>query len=403
MSRILDISGRTFLGSVLTIAFPMALAHAAPQFRVLYSFQGGRDGGASVAGLVDDGLGNLYGTTSQGGRACHRRGGCGVIFKIASDGSESVLYAFVGGGDGYDPEATLLRGPDGTLYGTTRKGGTGCSRHGCGTIFSLEPDGHKTTLFRFDKSLYGALPVDALVMDKSGDLFGTTPQGGPAHYGTAFRLAPDGTYTILHAFDDGADGGYVYQGLLLDARGNLYGGSVGGGGNGGGDVYEIAAGGAFSILHTFVGQDGFGVDAPLIKDSQGDLYGTTFKGGTDFNGGTVFKLAADGTETVLFDFNGASDGQYPNSALTVDAGGNFYGTTLQGGDFNKGTVYKLAPDGTQTVLYSFTGGSDGAYPFNGVIEKRGRLYGTTWQAGADLTQCGNVGCGTVYEISAIGD
>ncbi len=218
------------------------------------------------------------------------------------------------------------------------KAGPVASRHGCGTIFSLEPDGHKTTLFRFDKGPYGALPVGALVMDKSCDLFGTAPQGGPAHYGTAFRLAPDGTYTILHAFDGGADGGFVYQGLLLTRAGNLYGGSVGGGGNGGGDVYEIAAGGAFSILHTFVGQDGFGVDAPLIKDSQGDLYGTTFKGGTDFNGGTVFKIAADGTQSVLFDFNGASDGQYPNSALTVDAGGNFYGTTLQGGDFNKGTV-----------------------------------------------------------------
>jgi uncharacterized repeat protein (TIGR03803 family) len=401
MSRILDISGRTLLGSILTFAFPIALAHAAPQFRVLYSFQGGRDGGASVAGLIDDTLGNLYGTTSRGGRACRGRGGCGVVFKLAPDGSESVLYAFVGGGDGYDPESTLLKGPDGTLYGMTRKGGTGCSRHGCGTVFSLEPDGRKTTLFRFDKHPDGALPVSALVMDKSGDLFGTTPLGGPENYGTAFRLAPDGTYTVLHAFDGGADGGFVYQGLLLDARGNLYGGSVGGGGNGGGDVYEIAAGGAFSVLYTFTGQDGFGVDAPLIRDSQGDLFGTTFKGGTDFNGGTVFEIAADGTESVLYDFTGASDGQFPNSAPTVDDEGNFYGTTLQGGAFNKGTVYRLAPDGTQTVLYSFTGGSDGAYPFNGVIARRGRLYGTTWQGGADLTACGNVGCGTVYEISAI--
>jgi len=403
MSRILGISGRTFLGSVLTIAFPIALAQAAPQFRALYSFQGGKDGGASVAGLIDDRLGNLYGTTSLGGKACRRRGGCGVVFKIAPDGSESVLYAFVGGGDGYDPEATLLKGPDGTLYGTTRKGGTGCSRHGCGTIFSLEPDGRKTTLFRFDKDADGAVPVGALVMDKSGNLFGTAPLGGPHRYGTAFRLAPDGTYSILHAFDGGADGGFVYQGLLLTGRGDLYGGSVGGGGNGGGDVYKIAADGTFSIVHTFAGLDGFGVDAPLVKDHQGNLYGTTFKGGTTFNGGTVFKIATDGTESVLYDFSGGSDGQFPNSAPTVDDAGNFYGTTVQGGDFNKGTVYRLTPGGTQTVLYSFTGGSDGAYPFNGVIEKRGRLYGTTWQGGADLTQCGNVGCGTVYEISAIGD
>jgi uncharacterized repeat protein (TIGR03803 family) len=100
MPRILDISGRTLLGGILAMALPAALAHAADEFHVLYSFHGGKDGSASVAGLIDDRLGNLYGTASQGGKACRKRGGCGVVFKIAPDGSESVLYSFVGGGDG---------------------------------------------------------------------------------------------------------------------------------------------------------------------------------------------------------------------------------------------------------------------------------------------------------------
>jgi uncharacterized repeat protein (TIGR03803 family) len=388
---------KLILAGLAALITPLSLAHADTQFRVVYAFGGAKDGGAPDAGLVIDDSGNLYGTTDMGGRACHHRG-CGTVFKIAPDGSESVLYAFTGQGDGANPQANLLRGPDGTLYGTTVKGGTGCGEKGCGTIFSVEPDGTETTLLRFDKDTNGTRALGTLIMDGVGNLYGTASERGPAGFGTAFELAPDGTFTVLHAFADQLDGGFVFAGLLRDKAGNLFGAAVTGGADDSGNVYEITAGGTFSVLHAFDGLDGFGTIASLISDKAGNLYGTAFKGGATFNGGAVYKLAPDGSETVLYNFTGGADGQFPNSQLIFDKDGNLYGTTIEGGDFGQGTVFKVTPDGTETVLYSFTGGSDGGFPVGGVVLKRGRLYGATAQGGADLTACGNLGCGTIYEV-----
>jgi len=385
------------LVGLVALIIPSSLAQADPQFRVLYAFSGGRDGGAPEAGLIADTLGNLYGTTDQGGRSCHHRG-CGTVFKIAPDGSESVLYAFTGQGDGAEPQANLLRGPDGTLYGTTIKGGTGCGAKGCGTIFSVEPGGKETTLFRFDKDTDGTRALGTLITDGLGNLYGTTSERGPAGFGTAFELAPDGTFTVLHAFANQLDGGFVFAGLVRDKAGDLYGAAVTGGAGDSGTVFEIAATGSFTVLHAFDGQDGFGTIASLTADKAGNLYGTAFKGGATFNGGAVYKLSPDGTETILYNFTGGADGQFPNSQLIFDKDGNLYGTTVEGGASGQGTVYRLTPDGTESVLYSFSGGSDGGLPVGGVLLKRGRLYGATSQGGSDPTACGNIGCGTVYEI-----
>jgi uncharacterized repeat protein (TIGR03803 family) len=388
---------KLILVSLAALILSLSLAQAGAQFRVVYAFSGGRDGGAPDAGLVDDALGNLYGTTDMGGRACHHRG-CGTVFKIAPDGSESVLYAFTGQGDGAEPQANLLRGPDGTLYGTTVKGGAGCGEKGCGTIFSIDPGGAETTLLRFDKSSDGTRALGTLIMDGLGNLYGTASERGPAGFGTAFELAPNGTFTVLHAFADRLDGGFIFAGLLRDRAGDLFGATVTGGANQSSTVYEIAADGTFSVLHAFDGHDGFGTVGSLISDASGNLYGTAFKGGTTFNGGAVYKLAPDGTETVLYNFTGGADGQFPNSQLIFDKDGNLYGTTIEGGAFGQGTVYKVAPDGTETVLYSFTGSSDGGFPVGGVVLKRGHLYGAAFLGGTDPTACGNLGCGTIYEV-----
>ena len=197
---------------------------------------------------------------------------------------------------------------------------------------------------------------------------------------------------MLHSFTDGNDGGYPYVRLIKDAAGNLYGTTASGGADGAGTVFRLAPDGTETILYSFTGgSDGSNPVAGLIKDAKDNLYGTTFAGGTN-NAGAVFKLAPDGTETVLHSFTGGKDGINPYARLIKDAAGNFYGTTYAGGADGAGTVFKVAPGGTETILHSFTGGSDGSNPVAGLIaNKKGHLFGTTQLGGAD-------GSGTVFEL-----
>ncbi len=400
MFRILNVFGKSILGCGLALGMlvPLNSAHAE---KVLYVFRHALDGHQPMSGLITDSAGNLYGTTQLGGK------NYGTVFRLAPDGSETVLYSFAGGSDGAGPLAGLIADSAGNLYGTTAKGGgAGCGGHGCGTVFKLTPDGTETVLYSFAGGNDGISPVAGLITDSAGNLYGTTQLGGKNHFGTVFKLAPDGTETVLYRFcfqgDPCTDGGSPYAGLIKDKAGNLYGTTAEGGTYSGGTVFRLAPDGSETVLYSFArGSDGAYPKAGLIADSAGNLYGTTASGGGTGCGGygcgTVFKLAPEGTETVLYAFTG-NDGAYPEAGVITDSAGNFYGTTQQGGTNDNGTVFKLAPDGTETVLYSFAGGSDGSLPFAGLIaDKKGHLYGTTSEGGS--TRCYGFGCGTVFKLN----
>jgi uncharacterized repeat protein (TIGR03803 family) len=398
----LDACGKYVLAGALAALASFGTAYAG--VTVLHAFTGGSDGAYPEAGLIFDSAGNLFGTTEEGGKTgCVIGSGCGTVFKIALDGTETVFYAFAGGSDGGDPIANLIKDKVGNLYGTTAAGGGGACSGGCGTVFTLAPDGTEAVLYAFGSN--AAVPAAGLIKDEPGDLFGTTVYGGLYGKGTVFELAANGTETVRYSFRR-EYGESPVAGLIKDKAGNLYGTAGGGGHRHYGIVFELAADGTETVLHDFTGgSDGLSPVAQLIKDKAGNLYGTTAGGGGGpcFDGcGTVFKLAPDGTETVLHAFAGGSDGAEPVAQLIKDKAGNLYGTTEEGGSTGCGsgcgTVFKLAANGTETVLYAFTGGSDGAHPEASLIkDSMGNLYGTTTFGGD--TGCENgPGCGTVFKL-----
>ena len=218
----------------------------------------------------------------------------------------------------------------------------------------------------------GANPNSGVIGDGQGNLYGTTHDGGAVNFGVVFKLH-NGRERVLHTFDGNRDFGYPYGRLVIDAAGTIYGATEGG------FVYKLTADGAYTKLHTFAGgNDGAGLIHGLTADADGNLYGTTEEGGgssrCDNGCGTIFKLTPDGQETVLYSFGGGlHDGWNPKAGVTLDAAANLYGTTYQGGTYNRGTVFKLASDGL-TVLYSFGAG----HPFSApIFDQSGNLYGTT--------------------------
>jgi uncharacterized repeat protein (TIGR01451 family) len=411
---------------------------------VLYSFTGGADGGGP-SGVILDAAGDLYGTTTEGGNfnnplICGN--GCGVVFKVQPSGHESVLYSFTGGTDGGTPYYGVVRDSAGNLYGTSANGGTGST----GVVYKLDATGHETVLYNFTGltdhapsgvildsagNLYGATyfggpanagvvyKVDAIgqetvlysfiggldghqpnagvIQDSAGNLYGTTYYGDPADAGVVYKVDATGKETVLYSFTGGADGLYPNSGLIQDSAGNLYGTTESGGAGGGGTVYKLDASGHQTVLHGFTGvsPDGFLPFAGVIQDSTGNLYGTTYAGGTGF-GGMVYKLDATGNETVLYSFSGAADGAVPYAGVIRDSAGNLYGTTFNGGLYGAGVVYKLDSTGHQTVLHTFANGADGGHPYAGVIQDlAGNLYGTT-------TSGGPANVGVVYKVDATG-
>jgi uncharacterized repeat protein (TIGR03803 family) len=307
-----------------------------------------------------------------------------------------VLYAFAGRSDGSDPQGGVIRDKEGNLYGTATTGGAGYG----GVVFEITPRGRKKVLYAFSDGDDGGGPQTGVIRDEKGNLYGTTDLFGRNYCGTIFKLAPDGTETTLYTFT-----GYLPfpSGLTEDAAGNLYGTTLNGGAHRSGSVFKLAPDGTFTVLHSFgKSRDGVQPAAGVIGDSAGNLYGTTLEGGAA-DAGTVFRLTPDGTETVLYSFTGGSYAWYPNG-LIEDKNGNFYGTTQYGGStkcFGNGcgSVFRLTPDGTGTVLYAFADGSDGGRPYAGVIEdSAGNLYGTASRGGAGNCAGKGMGCGVVFEI-----
>jgi uncharacterized repeat protein (TIGR03803 family) len=330
-----------------------------------------------------------------------------IAARPAQAQTETVLYNFTGGSDGSRPQSSLIADGAGNLYGTTALGGTcpGWNQYGCGVVFEISPNGSggwkQTVLHTFAAPPDGAKPLfSPVIFDKSGNLYGTTQWGGASNVGTVFELSPAGaswTATILYSFTGGADGGHPAAGLVMDPAGNLYGTGQTGGANGQGTVFKLSPSGAETLLYTFGSQSGDGSYpfAGLVLDETGNLYGTTLSGGAN-GGGTVFKLAPTGTETVLYSFGSRSgDGSNPDGGFLIfDNNGNLYGTTLSGGANGGGTVFKLAPTGTETVLYSFGSRSgDASNPWSGLVfDEKGNLYGTTHAGGAH-------GAGAVFEVN----
>jgi uncharacterized repeat protein (TIGR03803 family) len=303
----------------------------------------------------------------------------------------TVMHTFTGGDDGAFPEATLLV-DSGKIYGTAESGG----RSNKGVVFQMTRKGAETVLYNFTGGSDGANPETDLVADKDGNLYGRTVAGGAYGYGTIFRTAPDGTETTLLSFTELDNGNAGLTGLIRDGKGNLYGADDQ-------SIFRLAPDGTETILYTFSGSDGENPNGDLLRDKSGDLYGTTHNGGTDGKG-VVFEIAAGGKESTLYNFQGGNDGYAPDSGPTVDAAGNFYGTTYTAGSADCGIVYKLAPDGTETVFHAFAGGSsDGCNPQFGrlAIDDSGDLYGMT-NLGPG-TACGGHGCGIVFKIAPDGN
>jgi uncharacterized repeat protein (TIGR03803 family) len=380
----------------------------------LHNFGNGSDGANPYAGLIFDGVGNLYGTTEYGGSHYG-----GTVFELSPNGSggwtEKKLHNFGNGSDGINPIAGLIFDGAGNLYGTA-----GGGSYGYGTVFEMSPNGNggwtEKKLHNFGNGSDGTGPGAGLIFDGAGNLYGTTVRGGSHGYGTVFELMPQqgGNWheKVLHNFSLDNDGVNPYAGLIFDSGGNLYGTTPDWGRYQSGTVFELMPqqDGSWHerVLHNF---DFYNDDAAspnaLSFDADGNLYGTSYDGGSN-DLGTVFQLIPAGngswTESVLFNFNlNASDGAYPSASLISDAAGNFYGTTAWGGTYDAGTVFEISPNGsggwTEKLLHIFRyngHGSDGANPNASLIlDGNGNLYGTT-------TNGGSSGIGTVFEMSPDG-
>lgn len=396
----------------------LATVAQAQRYKVLYSFQcGPNDGSAPEAGLTLDRGGSLYGTTYDGGNLSCPFGGCGTVFQIAPGGVEKVLYFFQGtysgGSDGMHPQGRVVLDSAGNIYGTTIQGGdpnAGCSIEGCGTVFKISPQGTETVLHRFAGNADGGSLSGGLVWDHAGNLYGTSCSYGVLGGGTLFRISTDGSqYTILHNFSPGTDGTCPLGDLVRDAAGNLYGVANGGGAYSGGTVFKVDTSGNLTVLHAFSGiPDGEEPRLGLLRDRAGNLYGETRAGGggtqSSCSGagcGTVYKIDSAGEESVLYAFSGLSDGMDGANGLVMDTKGNLYGITYQGGDESVpcefdgcGVLFGVSQTGKEEVLHEFGKVSgDGSFPFAANLVRVGsNLAGTT-------TLGGKFGCGTVFQAT----
>ena len=378
------------LASTIALAVYSNCAEAqAYDFRIVHRFGGLGDGSDPDGPVQFDAAGNLYGVTKSDN---------GAIFRIAKDGTESILYSFRDNRTAGGPADIAVDPATGDVYGAAAFGGdmSACSGYGCGLIYKVTAGGTYTVLHRFD-DLEGQRP-GGLIRDDEGNLYGTTWEGGTYGLGTIFKYGMDGSFTVLHAFEGSPNSRWSNSDVIRDRAGNLYGTTEGGGTAGYGSVFKLAPDGAFTTLYDFTGgMDGKSPAYGVVRDESGNLYGAALGGGTH-GWGTVFKLTADGTLTTLYNFMDKADGGTPKSVVLVN--GNLYGTTFEGGypDCNLGTcpvIFRIAADGAYTVLRSFTWRDGCIAPGAGLTLKYGRLFGTTARNGESFGSCD---ADTVYSV-----
>ena len=364
---------------------------------VLYSFAGSPDGAVPQSSLISDGSGNFYGTTVYGGTR-----DLGTVFQLSPAGyggwNETVLHSFSGKDGAYPESSPLVFDNAGNLYGTTYYGGLSSCAYGCGVVYELSPEGKRwkqTVLYRFAGGTDGSGPVGNLITDAAGNLYGTLSQAGGV-----FRLTPSGngwSEQLIYAAN------VPKGGLVMDATGDLLGVTDS-------TVFELSPNGnggwTSSVIHTFVGgpKDGSDPQGSLVFDRRGRLYGTTYAGG-ERNFGTAYMLRPDkgknkGTWTwrIIHSFHGyPDDGSGPSAGLATN--GNFWGTTVNGGQNNDGTVFEITVTSdfittfySEYILWNFNG-TDGAYPaYSPILDSAGNLYGTTPGGGSS-------GVGVVFELT----
>ena len=392
----------TVLSSLLTVILLAATVCQPAQsqtYKVIYNFTGqGNDGATPYGGPTLDSSGNLYGTTYLGGTS-----GNGTVYRLSPQGSSwtfTSLYNFKGVPDGSGPAfGSLVIGGNRALFGTTEGGGD------FGTAFAIcACPGREIVVHRFGQGTDGAQPIGGVVPDSRGNIYGTTSLGGAYGNGTVFEAKRTGQQTwnesAIYSFTGGTDAINPVAGVSLDAEGNLYGTAPAGGANGNGAVFKLtrsSSGWTETVLYSFQGQsDGQNPVGGVVVDSSGNLYGTTFDGGIN-GGGTVYEMSPSGggwTFTVLYSFTGGYGGPY--NKLAFDAKGNIYGITNGEGANGLGSVFKLTPGNsgwTFTDLYDFPGGGNGASPYGSVaVDSLGNVFGTAAVGGSSNQ-------GLVFEIT----
>jgi uncharacterized repeat protein (TIGR03803 family) len=370
----------------------------------LYSFLGPpADGADPEGGLVQGSDGNFYGTAYQGGTSTNCPFGCGAVFRISPGGSYTNLHSFAGPPiDGANPYGGLVQGNDGNFYGTTKFGGTSNS----GTVFRISAVGQLTNLWMFTGGSDGGIPFYAPVQGSDGNFYGTASIGGTNGVGAVFRISPGGSYTNLYSFGLYPDGFLPEGGLVQGSDGNFYGTTYLGGTNtncleGCGTVFRISPSGSYTSLYSFAGPPNDGNSpAGLVQGSDGNLYGTTAFGNTNGDG-AVFRISPNGTYTNLHFFTGSpNDGRNSYAGLVQASDGNLYGTTFYGGTSTNcgsgcGTVFRISLTGSYTSLYSFFAAlpNDGIAPIDGLVQgSDGNIYGTTRNGGTSHI-------GTVFKLT----
>ena len=414
----------------LVVVLVFSVTQTAAQETILLNYNAKNGAGPAVT-MTADKAGNLYGTTNYGGAfasACKGMG-CGTVFELVNRSGKytyKIIHSFGSGADGQTPNAQLIVDSNGDLYGDTYSGGT----KGFGTIFRMHRKATggwtEKVIYNFTGGNDGANPQASLAFDVAGDLYGTASGGGIvssactilAGCGTVFKLTPHPNdhwaETTIYQFMGTPDGWFPLGGLVVAADGALYGTTDGGGVNNFGTVYVLTkAHGVWSeqILHSFNldGTDGIFPVVGLTVDAKGNLYGPAINGGSTLSGcggagcGVIFEFVAPNwTEKILYSFTGGDDGGGPATNLILHGSGKLYSTGAYGGTsadgcggLGCGVVFELKPNGSgwsEVTLHNFGRGSDGSLPYGGVVfGADGNLYGTTYLGGAqDL--------GVVYKL-----
>jgi uncharacterized repeat protein (TIGR03803 family) len=383
--KALPVAALVAVVAVMTLAF--APAAYAQTYTIVHSFAGGATDAAAPNGeLIQDAAGNLYGTSYEGGAYNY-----GTVFKLDPSGVVTILHSFNAEIEPTRPVAGLFRDPEGNFYGTTPN-----------SVFMLDTNNVVTTLSRSSGSNFKLVSVD-------GVLYSTT---WGAACGTIFSVRKNGKEKVVHTFS-GPDG-CAPQGLIRDSAGNFYGATEMGGAGcissyGCGTIFKLDTTGVFSVLYSFTGgADGAHPSGRLIRDGKGNIHGVTTNGGDPAcNCGVVFRLDADGNETVARTFFGYKSGGAPSLGV-LDVGGTLYGTTNWGGDYTCntkgcGVLYQISKTGKYTVLHIF-GGPAAGDGFDGETDELtlgtdGSIYGATYFGGTGCASGGPDGCGTIFKYT----